>query len=137
MRAASGALTADANCGSAHSFGGSRTDVRFTEAIMRKAQGLFVTKIAAEVAARARSGVRTAEYWKAGEREIGIGEFLQMLDCDEGVAFLEVFWEFVPTITRERWLKQHLLERRIELAERKARASANEVEQLRLELKRR
>lgn len=134
MSASSMALDRNANMGSAGSCGRIRTGVRFTEAVMRKAQGVFGTKVAASIAARAGCGVRTAEYWKAGDRAMAVEDFLALLDGDEGASFLDVFWEFVPAATRERWLRQQVLNRRIEVAERKRAGNAREIEQLRLQL---
>lgn len=101
---------------------------------MQKAQTLFQTKIPAELAARTGCGIRTAEYWKAGQREIGISEYLMLLEGEDGVAFLEVLWDFVPATTRHRWLKKELLSQRLAKAEAKQAQDKLEIEQLRLQL---
>lgn len=134
MNAMSSAIAGKANRASAQSCGVSRIGVRFTDAVMQKAQDVFKTKIAAEMAARAKSGLRTAEYWKSGERTIDLDDFLQLLDCEEGAMFLDVFWDFVPAATRERWLRLQLLNRKIQEAENRRAADDLEVEQLRMQL---
>jgi hypothetical protein len=101
---------------------------------MQKAQSLFKSKIPAEMAARTRCGLRTAEHWKAGDREMDITDFLNLLECEEGVVFLDLFWEFVPPIARDRWLKHQLLNRRLEKAEQKLAADTREADQLRFQL---
>jgi len=112
-----------------------RTGVRLTEAVMQKANDLFKVKVAVEVAARAKCGIRTAEHWKAGTREIGIEEYLLLLEGEEGVEFLDVLWDFIPPVTRSRWMQKELLSRRLEAKEAARAADEAEIEQLRLELK--
>lgn len=134
MVSASPANAKTANWVPAQSRGSSRTNVRFTDAVMQKAQDLFKTKVAAEVAAYAKCGMRTAEHWKAGERQMDVEDFLNLLTCEQGVAFLDVFFEFVPPLVRDRWLKMQLLNQRLEKAERKLAADAREADQLRFQL---
>jgi len=137
MATASIAHPGNANAATAQSGSSNCTGVQFTAAVMRKAHEVFRTKIAEEVAARTRSGLRTAYHWKAGEREMQIEDFLALLEGEEALQFLEVFWAFVPQVTRERWIKQEVLNRRIRERERKLARDAAEIDQLKFELRKR
>lgn len=114
--------------------GAVRTSVRFTQSIMQKAHSLFKTKVPQTVADLADCGKRTVEHWAAGNREIGMEEFFHLLEGDNGVAFLDVFWECIPAITRERWMQQEILARRLQAKEEAKAANEREIEQLRMEL---
>lgn len=116
---------------------GCSTGVEFTAAVMRKAHEIYRTKIAEEIAARTRCGLSTAYLWKAEERAMDIEDFLALLQGDEAIGFLEVFWKFVPEVARERWIKQEILNRRLNALEHKAKRGRSEIEQLRFELNKR
>lgn len=111
-----------------------RTIVRFTEAVLRKAHGLFDGRFRKRLTGLAKVHIRTVDNWKSADRTVDLEQLFHLLEGEYGVAFMEAFWDCVPQRTRDRWFAAELLRRR--LAEREAARAAEdrEIDQLRMEL---
>ncbi len=135
MSSTSITATGNANYGSAQTCGRDRISIRFTQAVLRKAHSLFRTKIPVELAVLAKCKPRTVEYWSDSKdpRPMDLDDLLNILGSGEAISIdvMQVFWDHIPEITRERWLKQELLNRRLAAVERKKKAAGDEADQIR------
>lgn len=111
-----------------------RTTVRFTSAVLRKAHALFDGRFRKRLTGLAKVHIRTVDNWKSANRTIDADQIFHLLEGDYGVAFFEAFWECIPEKTRDRWIEQEILRRRL-VARQAARAAADEeIEQLQMTL---
>lgn len=135
---------ANANNARARSCGTSRTivqpnnsmpaTVRFTAAVMRKAYQVLQGNVRKRLTGLAGVCIRTVDNWKSADRQVGMEEFFHLLEGEYGVVFLDAFWECVPEKTRNRWIEDEILRRRLAAREAARAAEDRELEQLRMEL---
>lgn len=102
------------------------TPHRLGAIILKKAKTLWASKIAAELASRTGTSVRSAEAWLAGDRSLSAGALISLLQSDQGVAFLDALIEDMPAPAQRRWREE--FDRAARRADLRARREALERE---------
>jgi hypothetical protein len=111
-----------------------RTSVRFTATVMQILHRSIKVKVPQIVADQVGVCKRTVEHWIKGDRAIGTEEIFRLYERDDGVAILEAYWECIPEVTRERFMQQEILRRRLAARDRARAEEDRELEQLQMAL---
>lgn len=115
-------------------FGGKRTEVRWLESVMRVLHAVYPVKTAANIAVRAGTTTRAAEYWIAGKRDMNADAFVALLSSDNGDKVLEAVMLSLPKRERPHWWTRHANTARMAQVERLQAQCDAEIRQLRLEI---
>jgi hypothetical protein len=106
--------------------------------VMQFLRDKFPVKTAANVAVRARVGVRTAEFWLSRDegrrRDMGVDAFIALLQSDVGIDVIAAVMAALPKRDRPRWWVRHCNMARVIAIEAAQAQQQNEIKQLRLDM---
>lgn len=127
--------------GAATAYGGCEQGVGAILAIrgvMQFLRSKFPVKTAANVAVRAKVGVRTVEFWLSRDegrrRDMGVDAFIALLQSDVGLDVISAVMAALPKRDRPRWWVRHCNMARVIAIEAAQAQQQNEIKQLRLDM---
>lgn len=128
----------NANNGAVQLFGQNEHSDGALSRVMQFLRGKFPVKTAANVAVRARVGVRTAEFWLSpneySRRDMGVDAFISLLQSDVGFEVIETVMAAMPKRERPRWWVRHCNMARLIAIETAQAEQQKEIQQLRLDM---
>ena len=127
--------------GAAEAFGNSEHGdgvISAARRVMQFLRGKFPVKTAANIAVRARVGVRTVEFWLSQDetkrRNMGVDAFIALIQSDAGLEVIEAVMAALPRRDRPRWWIRHCNMARLIAIEVVQANQQEEIKQLRLDM---
>lgn len=113
-------------------------DISALRRVMQFLRKKFTVKTAANIAVRAKCGVRTVEFWLSPDpdkrRDMGVGAFIKLVQSDVGLEVITEVMAELPPRDRPRWWVRHCNMARLISIEAAQKKQDDEIKQLRLDM---